>query len=81
VAKKQAVECSAEVFAGTLGGPLPSGRLFNAFADDRMPGDFVLAGMGFAIRLDLPTARAMREALDMGIAHVRDAHAMRSAAA
>lgn len=73
-----ALPLGGHLCSGRLGDHLPSGPLFHAVADDRSPNDFLLTGMGFAFRLSLSAATAMREALDAGIRHCRSAGADQS---
>ncbi|MBY8826093.1 hypothetical protein [Sphingomonas colocasiae] len=65
----------AHLCSGRLGDQLPSGPLFHAVSDSRSANDFLLTGMGFAFRLDVPAAVSMRDALDAGIRACRGAHA------
>lgn len=58
---------------GALGGALPPGRLFHPIADTRFPQGFVLTGCGMMLCLDESTAKAMRDALSVGIDHLRAA--------
>ena len=44
-------------------------------ADARFDGGFVLTGCGLMLCLDESTALAMRDALNVGIAHLRDRRA------
>lgn len=60
---------------GALGGALPPGRLFHPIADTRFPQGFVLTGCGIMLCLDESTANAMRDALAVGIDHLRAARA------
>ncbi|MGW8204383.1 hypothetical protein ACWGM0_17790 [Sphingomonas bisphenolicum] len=60
---------------GALGGALPPGRLFHPIADARFDEGFVLTGCGVMLCLDESTALAMRDALNVGIAHLRDRRA------
>lgn len=60
---------------GALGGALPPGRLFHPIADARFDQGFVLTGCGMMLCLDESTARAMRDALTIGIEHLRDRRA------
>eukprot|EP01136_Pigoraptor_vietnamica_P018423 Opistho-1_new@64812 len=66
---------------GVLGGQLPAGRLFHPIADGRFPGGFVLTGCGIAINLDESTAAALRDAVTIGIEHLRAARSGRRAVA
>jgi hypothetical protein len=56
---------------GVLGGALPAGPLFHPIADARMPNGFLLQGCGVMLSLDESTARAMRDAIEAGLAHLR----------
>lgn len=60
---------------GRLGDQLPAGELFIvAVTDDSS--NFVLTGMGLAMRLDAATGTAMRDALDAGLRWVAPAKAV-----
>lgn len=61
---------------GALGGALPPGRLFHPIADARFDEGFVLTGCGLMLCLDESTALAMRDALSVGIEHLRDRRAL-----
>lgn len=66
---------------GALGRDAPSGLLFQCIRDVRHGGAFIVTGLGLAVRLDLSTAIALRDAIDEGIGHERDRIARGAAAA
>jgi hypothetical protein len=49
--------------------------LFHPIADSRFDAGFVLTGCGMMLCLDESTALAMRDALNVGIEHLRDRRA------
>lgn len=61
---------------GRLGDQLPAGQLFVAAINGDNRTDFVLTGMGLALRLDAATGAAMREAIDAGLRWVAPAKAV-----